>query len=71
MSTSRAHYYKGWSFRQHARGRWGLLRLADGYTSWHNSYGGCKSFIRQYGEAPDPDQSYERAMASNRMPAHG
>jgi hypothetical protein len=63
MSAARTHYYKGWSFRQHARGRWGLLRLTDGYISWHNSYGGCRSFIRLYGEASDPDQAYERALA--------
>jgi hypothetical protein len=62
MTNSRAHYYKGWSFRQHARSRWGLLRLSDGFMTWHNSYQGCRSFIRQHGQAANPDQSYELAL---------
>lgn len=53
------HHFQGWSFSQQCRGQWTLLRLSDGFKSWHQSYQGCKSFIRLHGAAVDPDQSYE------------
>lgn len=61
---TKAHYYKGWTFRQHSRGHWGMLRLSDCFMSWHNSYDGCRRFIRSHGTADNPDQSYELSMAA-------
>jgi hypothetical protein len=53
--AARVYHYKGWSYRQHRRGRWGLLRLSDGFQTWHQSRTGAEAFIRRWGAAVDPD----------------
>ena len=60
-TTSKTHIYKGWTFFQVRRGQWALIRLSDEFTTHHNSYAGCKLFIRKHGAAADPDASYELA----------
>jgi hypothetical protein len=61
--ASKVHTLKGWSFYQSNRGQWLLVRISDGFRSWHNSYDGCCRYIRKHGNAADPDASYEAAMA--------
>jgi hypothetical protein len=56
---TRTYTYKGWTYGQQTKGHWILTRLSDGYTSWHQSSQGCRSFIRLYGTAADPDLSLE------------
>ena len=64
MPTPRTYAYKGWSFHQSTPGKWDLVRLCDGYTSQHDTHGGCRAFIRQYGASPDPDIAYMQAIAA-------
>jgi hypothetical protein len=62
-TPSKLHSYKGWTFQQARRSHWILVRISDGYTSWHRSFDGCRLFISQHGTALNPDASYELATA--------
>ena len=63
-AATKTHIYQEWTFFQVRRSQWALIRLSDGFTTHHNSYDGCRRFIKQHGTAANPDQSYELAMAA-------
>ena len=63
MKTSKLHTYKGWQFQMQSYANWLLVRTSDGFTTHHNSFDGCKLFIRDHGDAADPDASYEAQFA--------
>jgi hypothetical protein len=57
--TVKTYKYRGWTYHQVRRGHWQLRRVADQFTTWHQSHGGCLTFIRRHGHAPNPDQHYD------------
>jgi hypothetical protein len=63
----RPYRQSGWTFWQVRRGSWLMVRDADGFATDHNSKWGCQSFIRQWGNEPNPDAAYEKAINDKTM----
>lgn len=59
---AKVYAYKGWQFRQICRGNWEIVRMADGFHSYHNTLGGCQAFVRLHGTASNPDAAYQASL---------